>query len=193
MNQAHRSMHMSMEVAIVEKQADRIQNRYKILARLGKGGFGAVYKAADERQQTQRLVAIKCVEVVRDKLFDSRKQQIENEVQILKENAPNFHFIPNYYDSWFEQDDERLLYYIVMEYVEGDTLKDPDKLPWQASRVLDFLQTILSYLKQLHEAGIVHRDIKPDNIIKKPEGGYVIVDFGTSTQNTYTILMAFTK
>jgi serine/threonine-protein kinase len=76
-----------------------------------------------------------------------------------------------------------------MEYIDGETLDGLRSLPWTSTQVSGFLATLLGYLQQLHDAGIVHRDIKPLNI-KRADRGYVILDFGISTQNTHTLVSA---
>src|SRR5262249_46213287 len=156
------------EVLLVVDQPRLYRDRYEPQSALAvdEGGFGTVFKAIDQGDPERPLVAIKKnKEIKRDQFYEKRKTQIEHEIKILRENSHRFPFIPNYHDSWSEEIDGKLFYYIVMEYIEGLALRDMPDLPWGGKRVQDFLQTLLNYLGQLHDPkiGIIHRDIKPAN------------------------------
>jgi len=164
--------------------------RYQEVDFIDEGGFGSVFKAIDLGSADQPIVAVKRVAEERGNPHSPTRLQIEHEVKLLEENAPRFPFIPNFYDHWVEEIHDRLFHhYIVMEYIDGETLEDLRSLPWTSTQVSGFLATLLGYLQQLHDAGIVHRDIKPLNI-KRADRGYVILDFGISTQNTHTLVAA---
>ncbi len=128
---------------------------YEILFLLGKGGMGEVYKAHDTR--LQRDVAIK----TSAKQFSERFEREARAIAAL--NHPNictlFDVGPNY---------------LVMEYVEGEPLKGPYSL----DKALDCARQIASALEAAHERGITHRDLKPGNIMLKPDGTIKVLDFG---------------
>jgi len=134
---------------------------YRILSKLGEGGMGAVYRAADTK--LNREVAIKVLPpgVAEDA---ARMRRFEREAQVLASlNHPNIAAIYG-----LEQGA------IVMELVEGTTPAGP--LP--ASTVINYARQIAAGLEAAHEKGIVHRDLKPANIQVNPEGVLKLLDFG---------------
>ena len=157
-----------------------LQDRYRLTSILGQGGFGVVYAVADRR--LNRRCAIKVVSSV--SLVDQRR--IEAEASLLGQYASRFPFIPDIYDIWSKQSQT----YLVMEYIDGLTLNQVLPWPWPAAQAEEFLRTLLGYLAQIHAAGIIHRDIKPQNIKRTPEGRYVLLDFGIAKQGTATMTAA---
>src|SRR6204780_2943670 len=128
---------------------------YEIVALLGEGGMGEVYRARDPR--LGRDVAIKTSR----QQFNDRFEREARAVAAL--NHPN---ICHLYDVGPN--------YLVMELVEGETLRGPVALD-EALRIAD--QVALA-LEAAHEKGIVHRDLKPANIKVTPEGVVKVLDFG---------------
>lgn len=162
-----------------------LQSRYRIERLLGKGGFGVVYLAHDARMD--RKVALK---------FVYRQLNIEYlraEVAVLARHAEKLKFIPNVYDHW-EQKSQGAGYYIVMEFIEGETLDRIRTIPWNSDAVINFLQILLRNLHDLHSRQIIHCDIKPVNIKELPPSGlsyhvpYMILDFGIAKQGNITTL-----
>ena len=161
-----------------------INNKYKIIEKIGAGGTSVVYKA--ERLEDGKLVAIK---VLRDELSDNA-QQIE---RFLRESRTLHNLshenIVNILDVGQMEDGKD---YIAMEYVDGMTLKEYIL----KKRRLDFDETveaavhICDALEHAHENGIIHRDIKPQNILLDKSGRLMVADFGTArllNQNTLTM------
>jgi serine/threonine protein kinase len=157
-----------------------LKNHYRLISTLGQGGFGVVYEALD-MHQNQRRCAIKRVAFT----TLAEKQQIENEANILKHHAPLFRFVPDLYDFWSDPTHT----YLVMECIDGPTL-DQTTVPWQAPAVESFLHTMLKYLDRLHNANTIHRDLKPWNIKRTPQGRYVLLDFGIAKHESSTITAA---
>lgn len=157
-----------------------IQNRYEIIEEAGSGGMSVVYKA--KCHVLNRFVAIKVLkpEFSDDKSFVSK---FRNEAQSAAGlSHPN---IVNVYDVG----EENGYYYIVMELVEGITLKEyiqqNGRLPYQTA--LDFIMQITAGIEVAHEHHIIHRDIKPQNIIVSKNGTLKVTDFGiakAATSNT---------
>ena len=157
------------------KPGQILQNRYRIEDLLGEGGMGAVYKAWDERLKLS--VALK--EMVPQPGLDEHMlkqlhQQFEQEATILAPlNHPHLVRVGDY----FEEGDNT---YLVMDFVEGESLIDLIKqegtLP--EARVLAWALQLLDALTYCHSRGVIHRDIKPQNVIITPEGRAVLVDFG---------------
>jgi len=146
-------------------------NRYEILTEIGSGGMAKVYKAKD--RYLQRIVAIKLLkEEFREdseflKRFDTEAQAAANLTH------PN---IVQIYDIGVDNN----RYYIVMEYVDGITLKEyiarKGALDWKEA--VNISLQILSALAKAHSRNIIHRDIKPTNIIMTSEGIPKVADFG---------------
>lgn len=146
-------------------------NRYELLELIGTGGMSRVYKA--KCKLLNRYVAVKVLkeEYNADKEFVKRFY-IESQAAASLSSTN----IVSVYDVGEEEN----TYYIVMEYVEGATLKEVIKengiLAWNVA--LNFSLQILSALECAHKNGIVHRDIKPQNIIVTDEGILKVTDFG---------------
>lgn len=145
--------------------------RYKVLEKLGSGGMAVVYKA--RCTWLDRLVTIKVLreELVSDEEFVRR---FRREAQaVAKLSHPN---IVSVYDVGQEDG----VPYIVMEYVEGQTLKDlirrEGKL--KTEQALEIAVQICTALEHAHENGIIHRDIKPQNILVTSRGKVKVTDFG---------------
>lgn len=151
----------------------KIGNRYQLLRKLGTGGMAAVYQAKDP--YLDRYVAIKEMkeEVVQDK--DGIERFLREAKIVGNLNHPN---ITNIYDIVKSENS----YYIVMEYVEGQSLMDvinhSNGLP--VTRAVNIAMQICDGLTHAHEKGVVHRDIKPHNILCSSDGKYKIADFGIS-------------
>ncbi len=140
---------------------------YEIIALLGEGGMGAVYRARDAK--LQRDVAIK---VLPESFADDRDRlaRFEREAVVLASlNHPNIAAIYGVEESG----DVRAL---VMELVEGRTLAEIASLPLED--VLAIARQIADALEAAHEAGVVHRDLKPANIKVRDDGTVKVLDFG---------------
>ncbi len=148
-----------------------IGNRYEIVETIGKGGMAIVYKA--KCLMLNRYVALKVLrpEFREDKDFISRFQAEAQSAGSL--SHPN---IVSIYDVGQDGD----LDYIVMEYVEGVTLKQYMEakgiIPWREA--VDYAAQICAGLEHAHRNGIIHKDIKPHNVIITREGTLKITDFG---------------
>jgi hypothetical protein len=157
--------------------------RYQIVRVLGKGGMGTTYEA--QHLETQATVALKAISLRH--LTDAKQLELlEREVEVLKTlNHPS---IPQYLD-YFEVDSETdRVFYIVQQLAPGKTLAQWVEQGWRgteaevkniAAQILD----ILAYLHKL-EPPVIHRDLKPHNLIRGEDGKVFLVDFG-SVQNTY--------
>jgi serine/threonine-protein kinase len=152
-----------------------LQNRYRIEDLLGEGGMGAVYKAWDTRLKLN--VALK--EMVPQPGLDEHTlnelhQQFEQEATIL---APLNHPHLVRVGDFFEEGDNT---YLVMDFVEGDSLIDliSKEGTLSEAHVLNWALQLLDALTYCHSRGVIHRDIKPQNVIITPEGQAVLVDFG---------------
>ena len=152
-------------------------NRYEIIERIGGGGMSVVYKA--KCNVLNRYVAIK---VLRDELtsdpefIDKFKQESLSAASLTHPN------IVNIYDTGIENG----IYYIVMEYIKGETLKDYIKRmnSLDEQETIRISRQIAEALKHAHSNKIVHRDIKPHNILLTSEGIVKVADFGIARAST---------
>ncbi|MBQ3057824.1 MAG: Stk1 family PASTA domain-containing Ser/Thr kinase [Clostridia bacterium] len=149
----------------------RLDGRYEIREIVGEGGMARVYKAYDN--QENRMVAIK---ILKEEFLsnDEFLRRFKNESKaIAMLSHPN---IVNVYDVSFGD----LIQYIVMEYIEGITLKEyienQGSLRWKDA--VHFTMQILKGLQHAHDKGIVHRDVKPQNIMVLADGTIKVTDFG---------------
>ena len=148
-----------------------LDNRYEIIERIGTGGMAVVYKGRDHR--LNRLVAVKILkeELAQDAEFRRRFHDESQAVAML--SHPNIMAV---YDVSHSTE----LDYIVMELIDGITLKDyidqEKVLRWKEA--VHFTVQILRALQHAHDKGIVHRDIKPHNIMLLSDGTIKITDFG---------------
>jgi serine/threonine protein kinase/tetratricopeptide (TPR) repeat protein len=146
-------------------------SHYKILDKLGSGGMGVVYKAEDTR--LQRNVAIKFLppDLTRDP--ESKERFIKEARAASALDHPN---ICTIYEIG-ETEDEQL--FIVMAYYEGENLKSLiERAPLTVQKAVDLGIQIAQGLSKAHEQGIVHRDVKPANIMVTGDGMVKILDFG---------------
>lgn len=148
-----------------------LANRYEILEEVGRGGMAHVYKA--KCKLLNRIVAIKILRTDLDESEDFIKKFNAEAQAAASLTHPN---VVSVYDVGAEGD----IHYIVMEYIEGVTLKDyiaiKKVLPWKEA--VRFTMEICSGLSAAHSHGIIHRDIKPQNIIITEEGQVKVTDFG---------------
>ncbi len=149
----------------------RLDGRYEIRDIIGIGGMAVVYKAYDNIED--RIVAIKILkeEFSNNDEFLRRFKNESKAIAVL--SHPN---IVKVYDVSFGE----IFQYIVMEYIDGITLKtyieNQGSLPWKDA--LNFTNQILRALQHAHDKGIVHRDIKPQNIMVLSDGTIKVTDFG---------------
>lgn len=143
---------------------------YEILKILGQGGMGAVYQAQQKR--LKRDVAIKVLPpgYSQHEEFGGRFQR---EAEILaKLDHTNIVKIYDYGES-SSQD-----FYIVMEYVDGKSLQETIEEEWEPGKVIEVCMQVCDALQYAHDKGIIHRDVKPANIILNRSGVVKVMDFG---------------
>ena len=148
-----------------------LDNRYEILERIGTGGMAVVYKAKCHR--LNRMVAVKILKADLAQDEDFRRRFNAESQAVAQLSHPN---IVSVYDVSRGGDTE----YIVMELIDGITLKQymekRGQLNWRES--LHFITQIMRGLSHAHSRGIVHRDIKPQNIMVLRDGSVKVADFG---------------
>lgn len=159
---------------IVESLVGKEIGTYKIERLLGTGGMGEVYLAREAK--LNRLVALKILpqQFVADV---ERANRFKREAQALSAlNHPNLITI-------FEVGVVDDLHFIAMEFVEGQTLRGMMSGVLKLKEVLSLVAQVAEALSAAHQAGIIHRDIKPDNIMVRADGYVKVLDFGLAKVN----------
>jgi eukaryotic-like serine/threonine-protein kinase len=145
--------------------------RYRIIRKLGTGGMANVYLAED--QELGRRVAIK--------ILNDRHASDDQFVERFRREAKNAAGLshPNIV-SIYDRGEAEGTYYIAMEYLDGRSLKEliVARGPAPIPIAIDYARQILAALRFAHRNGIVHRDIKPHNVLVDPEGRLKVTDFG---------------
>jgi serine/threonine protein kinase len=163
----------------------KVLDNYRILERLGIGGMGVVFKAIHVK--LEKIFAIKIIGsgLAMNEHFVKRFQtEAKSLAKFEDPNIVRIYDLRTADDQWF----------IVMEFVDGITLADKiiQDGAFHLKEALSILKQILSAMRHAHEAGIIHRDIKPNNIMLTSEGVVKITDFGlakdlTNMTNTLTL------
>lgn len=165
-----------MSVPSTGKLLDR---RYRIIRPLASGGFGQTYVAEDTRLPGNPLCVVKYLKPSNSDpvILENARRLFHTEAETLL-RLGKYDQIPQIL-AFFEEDQE---FYLVQELIEGHPLST-ELLPgqrWTEIKVITLLQELLKILEVIHSDGIIHRDIKPDNVIRRSrDNKLVLVDFGT--------------
>lgn len=151
--------------------SELIGGRYRIVREVARGGMATVYLAIDTR--LERKVALKIIHSHLAKDTSFREKFIREARIAAKLSHPNLVNV-------FDQGEEGELAFMVMELVEGITLRDAlkDFGAIEANRALELFEAMLSGLAAAHRAGILHRDLKPENVLLADDGRIKLGDFG---------------
>jgi len=147
---------------------------YRIIKKLGAGGMGEVYLALDTK--LDRKVALKVLQP--DSLAEANlKRRLVREAQAAaKLDHPNICAV-------YDVNEAASLTYIVMQYIEGETLADKmERQPLELSTAMAIAEQATEGLAEAHAHGVVHRDLKPQNMMITPRGQLKILDFGLAKQ-----------
>lgn len=160
-----------------------LSGRYEILEKIGEGGMAVVFKA--RCRLLKRFVAVKILkpEFTKDEKFiESFRRESQAAASLSHSN------IVNVYDVGVEG---RSIYYIVMEYVEGYTLSEiiEKEKPLPIDKAVNIAKQIASALSHAHKNHIIHRDIKPHNILITKEGRAKVTDFGIARAVTSSTIV----
>jgi serine/threonine protein kinase len=166
-----------------------LNNRYRIIQTLGKGGFGATFIAEDTHLPSNRKCVIKqlifsCNDPALHQLI---RERFQREAAILERLGESNDQIPKLY-AYFNEKDQ---FYLVQEFIEGQTLatklKTEGRIDEHAATKL--LASLLLVLEYIHSSKIIHRDIKPENIIlRKQDGKPILIDFGAIKESARTLV-----
>lgn len=158
-----------------------IKGRYKLIDEIGRGSFATVYIVRDTK--TNRIFAMKAM-----------LNEIADDGELLARFQREAHILLTLHDPHivciFEYGDERDLHYILMDYIDGQNLKYHTLTsgPMEPARALDYARQIAEGLDAAYKNGVVHRDIKPQNIVINSQGEVKITDFGLArSRETVTL------
>lgn len=159
-----------------------LDGRYQVVKVLGAGGFGKTYVAQDTRRPGNPICVVKQLEpATRDANFLLAARRLFNSEAESLEKVGNHPQIPRLL-AYFEENQE---FYLVQDFIDGHNLSAeliPGK-PWSEIKVKALLQDVLPILDFVHKQGVIHRDVKPDNLLRRKEDNHlVLVDFGAVKQ-----------
>ena len=165
--------------ALIGTQLDR---RYTIERRLARGGMSTVYLATDQKLRRQVAIKVLYPHLAEDPAFVERFEA--EAITAAKFSHPH---VVSVYDQGVDADTA----YLVMEYVPGATLRDIMSAQGRFSprAALQVIDAVLGGLSAAHRAGLVHRDVKPENVLISPDGRIKVADFGlarAATKHTST-------
>lgn len=166
-----------------------ISGRYQVLHPLQEGGFGHTFLAEDTQLPSRRRCVVKQLKPIHNdpQLYQLIQERFQREAAIqetLGEACPQ---IPRLY-AYFAEENH---FYLVEEWVDGETLRQKvaEVGRFSEAAVRELLQELLSVLEIVHQHQIIHRDIKPDNIIlRKRDGKPVLIDFGAVKESMGTVV-----
>ena len=165
-----------------------LNNRYQVIRTLGSGGFGETYLAEDTQMPSNRRCVIKQLRPIQNnpQIYQLVQERFQREAAILEDLGGASDQIPALY-AYFQSEGQ---FYVVQEWVEGDTLtaKVRQQGILSESAVREILVTLLPVLEYVHSKRIIHRDIKPDNIILRHRDRQpVLIDFGAVRESMGTV------
>ncbi|MET0740007.1 MAG: Stk1 family PASTA domain-containing Ser/Thr kinase, partial [Candidatus Nanopelagicales bacterium] len=180
-----------MDTTLTDAPVGRLlDGRYRVVSRLARGGMATVYQAMDTR--LERTVAVK----VMHPMLAEDPEFVGRFVREARSAARLSH--PNVVGVYDQGEDDKLVY-LVMEYVDGQTVRDllRERGPLSAVDALDVVEPMLAALGAAHAAGLIHRDVKPENILVSRAGTVKVADFGlaraaaasTVSQATHGVLI----
>lgn len=170
-----------------------LNNRYRVLQNLGAGGFGNTFLAEDTYMPSGRRCVIKQLKPVMNdpQTYKQVQDRFQREAAVLEDLGEGSNQIPKLY-AYFSEAGQ---FYLVQEYIEGDTLtkKVEQRGRLAENEVQQILVSLLPVLDYVHSRRIIHRDIKPDNIIiRKRDGVPVLIDFGAVKEAMNTVVNSST-
>ncbi|MGJ5628567.1 protein kinase domain-containing protein [Nostoc sp. CALU 1950] len=167
-----------------------LNNRYQIIQVIGAGGFGETFLAEDVHMPSRRRCVIKQLKPITNndpQTYQLIQQRFEREAATLEYLGESSHQIPKLY-AYFSENGQ---FYLVQEWIHGQTLtKIIEAKGFETeTAVREILLSLLWVLDYVHSKGIIHRDIKPDNIIlRSGDGKPVLIDFGAVKETIRSVV-----
>ncbi len=162
-----------------------LDGRYRVGARVARGGMATVYEATDTR--LDRVCALKIMHSNLGDDHDFADRFVREARSAARLSHPNV-------VSVFDQGDDHGTLFLAMEYIPGHTLRDliRKEAPLAPAKAMSLMEPVLSALAAAHQAGMIHRDVKPENVLLAEDGRVKVADFGLAravsaeTQHTAT-------
>ncbi|MBD2354457.1 protein kinase [Tolypothrix sp. FACHB-123] len=166
-----------------------LNNRYQVIQVLGAGGFGETFLAEDTHMPSRRRCVIKQLKPISNdpQTYQLIQQRFEREAATLEYLGKSSDQVPELY-AYFSEHGQ---FYLVQEWIQGQTLRDVIQTQGKLNEtsVREILLSLLSVLEYIHSKGIIHRDIKPDNIIiRSADGKPVLIDFGAVKETIRSVV-----
>ncbi|MDM9580857.1 MULTISPECIES: YARHG domain-containing protein [unclassified Nostoc] len=166
-----------------------LNDRYQVIRTLGAGGFGETYLAEDTYMPSKRRCVVKQLRPIHNnpQIYQLVQERFQREAAILEELGGANDQIPALY-AYFSSGGQ---FYLVQEWVEGDTLTEKVQKQglFSEGAIQELFMNLLPVLDYVHSKHIVHRDIKPDNIIVRyRDGKPVLIDFGAVRESMGTVV-----
>ncbi|MEA5505911.1 YARHG domain-containing protein [Halotia wernerae UHCC 0503] len=166
-----------------------LNDRYQVIRTLGAGGFGETFLAEDTYMPSKRRCVVKQLRPIQNnpQIYQLVQERFQREAAILEDLSGSTDQIPALY-AYFTSNGQ---FYLVQEWVEGDTLtaKLQKQGLFSESAIQELLVNLLPVLEYVHSKRIVHRDIKPDNIIVRDrDRKSVLIDFGAVRESMGTVV-----
>lgn len=165
-----------------------LNNRYRIVKVIGEGGFGKTFLTQDTYLPSGRLCVIKQLKPVTNdpEIYRMIQDRFQREAIILENLGNDSNQIPQLYAYFSEQGE----FYLIQEYIEGKTLthKVYENGPLNEIFVVEILKNLLHVLNYIHGRQMIHRDVKPDNVILRDADNVpVLIDFGAVRESMGTV------
>lgn len=164
-----------------------LQNRYRVIKPLGGGGFGKTYLIDDRGIEKVLKVLLKS----HPKAISLFQQEAQVLISLRNPGIPRIE--EDGYFTFFPENSDEPIHCLVMEFIGGANLQDWMKSrrhrPINQTQAVDWLTQLSEILEKVHQQNYFHRDIKPHNIMRKPNGQLVLIDFGTVREVSETYLV----
>jgi serine/threonine protein kinase/CheY-like chemotaxis protein len=170
-------------IAMESIQPGQLFDRYRIEEAVGEGGMGFVYRAHDTK--LDRLVALK---ILKPEVGDDVDAREKAAARLLAEARAAAKLNDRHVVSIYDVGTFGKLPFLAMEFITGQTLRRSVGAPWKQK--IRWLRDVALALSAAHRANIVHRDIKPDNVMVREDGRAIVLDFGIARRSAESTLLS---
>jgi len=165
---------------------DFLRGRFRVIQLLGQGGFGRTYLAEDGDKLNEKCVVKQFVPMIQG------TAGLQKALELFKREARQLQQLGHHSQipalwAYFSENNQL---YLIQQYIEGETLEQISQKQgvWTEPQVKELLTSLLPVLEFIHQQKVIHRDLKPDNIMCRPDGEYVLIDFGVAKDLSATVV-----